>query len=160
MPDDFFARTEQLMQMVGEDELVGEFRVDRVYAVVQHERGWRNYLGAYGPKSIEVYHQGGGSKFVEAPLKENYVMYFERMANGLLKGAVREEMESAMEDMHDELQVRAPERDGELKKSGNYTVTDDGNVFARREPEAPYEDEKQGNPPGGVIGLLQKAGKL
>lgn len=157
MPDDFFARTQQLAEMVGDDELEGEFRVDRIYAVNIHEGGWQNFLGFMGPKRIRAYPHG--SKFVEGPLKERYVMYFQEMADGVLRGTVREDMEGAMEDMDDQLQVRAPERDGDLKKSGNYTVTDDGEIYARREPEAPYEDEERGNPPGFVIGLLERAGR-
>jgi hypothetical protein len=159
---DFFERTEVLAEMVGDGMLSGEFQVEKVYAAVQHEKGWRNYLGFMGTKDIEVYHRGGGPKFVEEPLKENYARYYQDLADGVLSGTVREKMVDAMEDQDRELQVRAPERDGELKRAGAYTVRDgdSGAVFARKEPETPYEVEDPGNPPGFVIGYLKRAGKL
>lgn len=157
---DFFERTEALAEMVGDDDLRGEFRVEKVYAAVQHERGWENYLGVYGPKKIKMYHNGGGAKFVEAPLKERYELFFQRLADGTLRGTIRDDMKDAMKDLDDELQVRAPERDGELKRAGSYTVTDDDRIHAYKAPGTTYEDENPGNPPGGVIGLLKKAGKL
>jgi hypothetical protein len=158
--NDFFERTSLLKDMVGDGRLTGEFAVNKVYAAVQHEKGWRNYLGAYGPKDIEVYHRGGGPKFVETPLKENYPLYYKHLANGVLEGKVREHMQDAVEDLDAELQVHAPERDGELKRAGTYTVRDDGAIFAHKPPETPYEVEDPGNPPGFVIGLLKRAGKL
>lgn len=157
---DFFERTALLADMVGDDELAGEFRVEKVYAAVQHERGWENYLGFYGPKPIKMYHNGGGAKFVEQPLKERYEMYFQRLADGTLRGTIRDDMKDNLEDLDDQLQVRAPERDGELKRAGSYTVTDEGRQYAYKAPQTTYEDENPGNPPGGVIGLLKKAGKL
>ena len=157
---DFFEKTEELAQMVGDGRLEGEFAVNKVYAAVQHEKGWRNYLGFMGPKDIEHYHRGGGPKFVENPLKENYPVYYQDLADGVLSGRVREKMEDAMQDLDRELQERAPERDGELKRAGTYTVRDGAAIFAHKAPETPYEVEDPGNPPGFVLGYLRRAGRL
>ena len=161
MPDNsFFARTEQLEQIVGDGDLTGTFAVEKVYAAVQHEKGWLNYLGFMGPRDINVYHRGGGPKFVEAPLKENYPTYYQNLADGVLDGTLEGRMVQNVEDLDDELQVRAPERDGELKRAGSYIVRDDGTIVARKEPQTPYHVVNPGNPPGFVIGYLKRAGRL
>jgi len=161
MPEStFFGRTELLADMVGDGVLSGTFEVRKVYAAVQHEKGWRNYLGFMGPKDIEVYHRGGGPKFVENALKERYPDFFQNLADGVLDGTLAGRMQENMEAMDGELQVRAPERDGELKRAGAWAVEDDGRPVAGKGPETPYEVEDPGNPPGFVLGYLKRAGRL
>lgn len=138
---DFFERTGALAEMVGDGNLVGHFSVNRIYAVNMHEQGWRNFMGRYGPKEIKRYHQGGGPKFVEGPLKANYPAYYQNLADAALKGKLLEAMKENVEDQDDQLQVAAPEREGDLKRSGAWRVLDDGKLVFSKESAVPYEDE-------------------
>jgi hypothetical protein len=96
-------------------------------------------MGDQGYKKIRRY-RDGGPRFVEDPLKERYMLHYEEMARVVLSGGVREAMEGWGKDMDDQLGVRAPIEFGALRKSGSYTVTDDGDPIAYKAPEAPpYE---------------------
>lgn len=141
MANDFFARTEELAEMVGDGDLIGHFRVEREYAAVQHEQGWRNFMGRYGAKEIKVYHRGGGPKFVEGPLKENYPEFYQDLADAVLEGRLIQAMITNMEEMDAELRVRAPVEDGDLRRAGSIAVTDDGDLVFYKAPEVPYSDE-------------------
>lgn len=58
------------------------------YIIVQHEGGWRNFMGRYGPKAIENYTTPGtGAKFLERPFLENKPRY---------KKAIREAIRRAL----------------------------------------------------------------
>lgn len=138
---DFFERTETLAQMVGDGDLVGHFSVNKIYAVNQHEQGWLNFMGRYGPKKIRRYHNGGGPKFVEAPLLANFEGYYENLGDAVLKGTLPEAMRENLEDQDDNLQWAAPEDSGDLKDSGAYSVIDDGSVVFSKLSSVPYERE-------------------
>ena len=56
------------------------------YIIVQHERGWRNFMGRYGPKDIEEYHRGGGEKFLERPWLENKARYKRGLRDAVRRG--------------------------------------------------------------------------
>lgn len=137
---DFFERTGLLADMVGDGDLSGSFSVHGGPRTVPlHEGFWRNYRGTEGFKRIRNYNQGG-PKFVEGPLKERFELHYGDMAKVVLEGGVREAMERSMEDMDDQLEVRAPIEFGALRKSGSHTVVDNGNVYSHKPPEAPpYE---------------------
>jgi hypothetical protein len=136
---DFFARTKLLEEMVGDGILKGEFAANKVYAVNQHEKGWRNFLGYMGPKDIERYHRGGGPKFVETPLKERFALWYQEMADEVLEGGLEGAMESAMQDLDSELKRRAPIDSGDLRNSGTYTVYDGERVAAHKPSQVPYK---------------------
>jgi hypothetical protein len=136
---DFFARTEMLAKQVGNGTLKGEFAANREYAVNQHERGWVNYMGKHGPKEILQYHNGGGQKFVESVWKEKWPSWMQNIASDVLdRGAVLA-VRDAMEDFDEGLKTRAPLEDGDLRRSGTYTVMDDGTEVAHKESETDYE---------------------
>ena len=140
MPDNsFFARTDQLVEMVGDGVLKGEFAANKVYAVNMHEKGWRNFLGYLGPKEIERYHRGGGPKFVENVIKERFPEFYQRLALATLNGELEEKMESIMQDFDAELKRRAPVDSGDLRDSGTYTVYDGERVAAYKPSSVPYE---------------------
>jgi hypothetical protein len=136
---DFFARTEMLAKRVGNGTLKGEFAANREYAAVQHERGWLNYMGTGQPKEIRQYHQGGGPKFVESVWKEKWPSWMQNIASDVLDRGAVPAVREAMEDFDLGLAHRAPLEDGELIRSGTYTVTDDGTVVAHKESEADYK---------------------
>lgn len=118
----FFQGVEELKEMVGDGVLKGTLTVDTPYAFNQHERHWINYMGRYGYKRINQYHGGGGEGFVEEPLMENYPRYYQNLADAVLEGTLREAMADNVEDMNDQLKTYAPEKSGNLKKSGDEDV--------------------------------------
>ena len=57
------------------------------YLLVQHEGGWLNYRGEYGPKRIENYTTPGtGPKFLESPFAENKDNYKRRLRAAAKRG--------------------------------------------------------------------------
>ena len=124
----FFERIEELQERVGEGDLVGKLEVDTPYAFNQHEKYWVNFMGRYGFNTINRYHNGGGEKFVEQPLMENYPGYLQHLAGEVLEGDVAEAMADNARDMNDELRRSAPEKTGRLKGSGTTSVTDNGSL--------------------------------
>lgn len=139
---DFFTRTEELERMVGNGNLRGEFAANRVYAVNQHEKGWLNFMGRYGPKAIKNQRQGG-PKFVENAAKEMWPDWMDDFADAALKGILTEAMEGAMRDYDDYLKENAPiaqEDGGALRNSGTYTVYDNEVPVRRKESAVPYKD--------------------
>lgn len=137
----FSARTRQLGEQVGEGDLTGSVTVDQPYAVNQHEMGWLNFMGRYGPKPIRRYHRGGGAKFLEAPLMEKGpTEYMQRLANRALDpGGLVEAMVENMEDLCDEVHERAPRDRDVLRDSASPKVTDGGTVAYERPPRAARE---------------------
>jgi hypothetical protein len=122
----FFERIEELREMVGDGDLTGTLTADTPYAYNQHEKHWLNFMGRYGYKPILEYHNGGGEKFIEAPLMENYPRYFQNLADAVLDGSLIGAMHENVEDMNRELQQNAPVKTGRLRNSGSTSVTDGG----------------------------------
>jgi hypothetical protein len=137
---DFFARTKQLEEMVGKGTLKGEFAANRIYAAVQHERGWKNFMGTGTPKEIRQYHQGGGQKFVESVVAEKWQGWMMDIAAETLHRGPQSAVIDAMHDLDEGLKQRAPLEDGDLRNSGTYTVKDNGRVIADKPSEVPYRD--------------------
>lgn len=118
-------RLEELERRVGEDVLQGQFIVNQPYAAYQHVHE-------------ELRHpRGGGPHFVTAPLLENHRDYLQHVADGVLDGDAVQHMADAMEDMSDELLVRAPVLHTPLRNSGHPVVRDNGVVMYDRPPIAP-----------------------
>ena len=147
MPDDFFARTEALMETVGDGLLVGNTEVNQPYAYSQHEGRFANFVGRYGPHAIRSHPMGGGpppSKFLGAAVEERGEEFVARLADAVLDGNLTPEMISIQEDLCSEVYDRAPEFSGRLKDSGAPTVTDDGAPVYSRPPN---EERKEGGKP-------------
>lgn len=136
----FGERTRLLEEMVGDGDLVGSFSVHGGPRTVPlHEGYFVNHMGTNGFVRIRNYNQGG-PRFVEGPLKEGFERYYQDIADGILDGSIRERMRDSMSDMNGQLKVRAPIEYGALRKSGSYTVVDDGDVYHHHPPEAePYD---------------------
>jgi len=59
----------------------------RDYLLVQHEGGWENFMGQYGPKEIENYTTPGTSdKFLERPWLENKPRYKQAVKEATKRG--------------------------------------------------------------------------
>lgn len=57
------------------------------YLLVQHEGGWENFMGEYGPKRIEHYTTAGsGSKFLENPWTESLPANKRRVRDAVRRG--------------------------------------------------------------------------
>jgi hypothetical protein len=57
------------------------------YLLVQHEGGWENFMGEYGPKRIENYTTPGtGPKFLENPWTQNKAQYKRRSQQAARRG--------------------------------------------------------------------------
>ena len=138
---DFFKRTSELKKIVGQGALKGEFAADRIYAVNQHEANWLSYMGTGKFKEIRNQHQGH-PKFVEGAWKQMWHDWMDDFADAALEGRLNSSMERAMKDFDDYLKERAPVRDGDLRRSGTYTVYDQGVPVAHKESETTYD--KQG----------------
>ena len=146
MTDDFFARTEALMESVGEGPLVGKTEVNQPYAYNQHEGRFANFVGRYGPHTIQHHPMGGPppSKFLGNAVEERGEEFVRRLADSVLDGDLIPEMVSIQEDLCSDVYDRAPEFSGRLKDSGAPTVTDNGApVYAR----PPNEERKEGGEP-------------
>lgn len=147
MADDFFARTEALMESVGDGLLVGRTEVNQPYAWNQHEGRFVDLAGRYGPHAIRRHPMGGGpppSRFLGNAVEERREEFVRRLADSVLDGGLIPEMVSIQEDLCLQVHDRAPEFSGRLKDSGAPSVHDAGApVYAR----PPKEERKEGGEP-------------
>lgn len=94
----------------GDGLLRGSVTIDQIYAHFQHER-------------LDLHHpRGGGPKYLERPLMENYPRYLERLARGVTGGGVEHEMARCMEDLSDAAELASPWEFGDLMHSGHPEV--------------------------------------
>ena len=104
----------ELLEQVGSGRLSGVVRVDQVYAKYHHER-------------LDLRHpRGGGPKYLERPLFENYQDYLARVARALLDGNPEREMVECMEALNTSMSARAPIEFNNLRRSGNPRVFSQG----------------------------------
>lgn len=104
----------ELLEQVGSGKLSGVDRVDQVYAKYHHER-------------LDLRHpRGGGPKYLERPLFENYQDYLARVARALLDGNPEREMAECMEALNTSMSARAPIEFNNLRRSGNPRVFSQG----------------------------------
>lgn len=104
----------ELLEQVGSGRLSGVVRVDQVYAKYHHER-------------LDLRHpRGGGPKYLERPLFENYQDYLARVARALLDGNPEREMAECMEALNTAMSARAPIEFNNLRRSGNPRVFSQG----------------------------------
>ncbi len=128
MASTFFARAAELAENIGEGSLrgrvsFGEDSPSGAYAWNQHEQRWINFLGRLGPKPILVYHNGGGSKFLERPLFANAPGYMQRLADRALEpGGLHGAMERCMDELAVQSASEAPIESGDLRASAKPSV--------------------------------------
>lgn len=128
----FAEGTRLLEEMVGDGVLEGRTVSDLPYSAVQHEGGWKNFMGKYGPKKIQNHPRGGGSHFLSAPIQENWKHYYDSLADGVLKGELTARMIKVQNDLVGEIAHRAPVEDGTLRASGQPFVFDNGMLVYHR----------------------------
>ena len=114
-----------LERMDGSGVLAGEYRVDQRYAAYQH-----NTEGLRHPR-------GGGPRFVTIPLEARHREWYRGLAAGLLDGSLAPRMAQAMDDLDGQVRLMAPLDENDLRRSGAYTVTDDGAAVIQRGPDVP-----------------------
>lgn len=132
MAGSFSRRVEVLADMVGDGDLVGTFAVNGGPRTVPlHEAVWRT--GPNAGVRIRNYNEGG-PKFVEGPLKERHRAHLRAIAETALKTGPQEGMVGFVRDMNEQLGVRAPIEEGDLRQSGNEFVTDGGELI-HHEPQ-------------------------
>lgn len=56
------------------------------YIIPQHEGGWQNFMGRYGPVRIQNHPHGGESKFLENPWLENKRQYKDALRDAVTRG--------------------------------------------------------------------------
>jgi len=94
----------------GDGLLRGSVTIDQIYAHFQHER-------------LDLHHpRGGGPKFLERPLMDNYRRYLEMVASDYLGEGADHGMARAMEDLSDAAELAAPWEFGDLMHSGHPEV--------------------------------------
>lgn len=110
----------KVRDQVGYGKLVGRLIVDQVYAKYHHER-------------MDLKHpRGGGPKYLEGPLFENYQAYLEQIARSLLDGSPERTMGDCMEALNTRMSQRAPIEFNNLRRSGNPRVYSNGRMVYNR----------------------------
>lgn len=118
-------RLDQLARNVGDGALVGQYTVNQRYAAYQHVHQNLNHP------------RGGGPNYVSDPLESRHDEWFRGIARGLLDGSAPARMAEAMDDLDAQVRVRAPLDENDLRRSGAYTVTDNGAVVVQRSADVP-----------------------
>jgi hypothetical protein len=122
----FFARIAHLREQVGHGEITGRLVVDQVYAHYQHE-------------GTELRHpRGGQSHFLRDPMFETVDRHMEETARRTITpegSELRGAMEDWTEALSTDVETHAPREFGDLERSGQPIVTDDGVEVYHREPK-------------------------
>lgn len=125
------SRVDQLERNVGRGALVGRYAVDQRYAADQHVQ--QNYR----------HPRGGGPNYVSIPLQARHREWYRGIAAGLLDGSAPARMADAMDDLDGQVRVLAPLDENDLRRSGQYAVTDAGAVVIQQAPEVPRLTDEQ-----------------
>lgn len=125
MPGTWRQRLEVLERNVGRGALIGGYTVDQRYAAYQHVHEGLNHP------------RGGGPRYVSIPLEARHREWYRGIASGLLDGSAPARMAEAMDDLDGQVRVLAPVDENDLRRSGAYTVTDDGAAVIQRAAEVP-----------------------
>lgn len=122
MAGNFSERMDELIAQTPE-HVTGTVVVDQVYAQYQHE-------------GMDLKHpRGGRAKYLGGPLIENYVSYYQRLADALLDGDTTKAMIHNMEDLSTEgVYKNAPWEFADLKASGHPIVEENGATVYDRAP--------------------------
>jgi hypothetical protein len=125
MTGTFSERIAELRHMAGDGQrLQGSVTVDQRYAHFQSEH-------------MELHHpRGGGPKFLERPLMDNYRDYLSDYARTVLHDGGQPAMKRSMEHLSDQVEITAPVEWNDLRKSGHPTVTQGGRTIYDRPPKA------------------------
>ena len=130
---DFAARIDELKELVGHGSLVGNVKVDQVYAHYQHE-------------GLDFAHpRGGQAKYLEEPLHAGSSGFWEQIAaTALVEGEGPEKgMEEAVKHLGDEVKDKAPREFDNLRRSAALTVTSDGAEVYHKPAEVPRLSEEE-----------------
>lgn len=139
---DFLARTSELAKMVGDGDLSGIFAVDGGERTVPLEvGGWQNFMGQYGPKRIENYHDGGPHA-AQNSLEATYRISLEDIAKTTLTEGPQAGIRRHVGRMREEFTQRAP------KRTGQYSQSTAGFVIDNRQPIHEEYGAHYGDDPG------------
>lgn len=122
----FFERIDRLIAEAGEGDLVGRVVVDQVYAQNQHESSWFKHP------------RGGQDHYLRDPLFDKVDQYMQHLADHLVTpngSEIKEAMSHVVEDLSDQVEIRAPREFGDLESSGHPIVYDQGAVIYDRPPK-------------------------
>jgi hypothetical protein len=137
MASTFFARTEALKERVGTGLMSFTVSADQVYAYNIEAGGWENFLGKYGPRSLEPRH-GGELHALELSLKALADHLWEDCADRLLlPDGLFEAFVSGAEELCAAYSLNAPVEWGNLRLSGHPVVEDNGATVYDRPPISP-----------------------
>lgn len=125
------ARLQALGRNVGEGDLAGTYWVDQRYAAYQHVHEWLKHP------------RGGGPNYVSIPLAARHREWFRDIARGLLDGSAAARMAGAMGDLDGQVRVLAPVDENDLRRSGQYVVTDGDAVVVQQAPDVARLSEAQ-----------------
>lgn len=143
---DFFARMDELAEMVGHGDLTGTVSVDQVYARFQHE-------------GLDLYHpRGGQALYLQQPLMSHKDRYLQSVADGVLDDGGRDAMIRAVEDLAEDggVATHAPVELGDLRASGHPSVSSDGAVVYDRPPRQHRLSEEELRAKGKARDALEK----
>ena len=132
MPDDFFERTQYLMDQVGDGDLTAGCLVDQPYAQDQHETLHYNHP------------RGGRARYLGGPLFENALPLMEKIAaNAITRDGsdLNNTFIGISETMSEWVVTEAPRLLQILRFSGEPWVKDGGNEIYRRRSAMPREPD-------------------
>jgi hypothetical protein len=118
-------RLRALAEHIGIGDLVGTTEVDQVYAHYQHEHP-------------QFKHPRGGQAFyLQEPLYESMARYFQAVADDMtdINKSLIDTVMDQMEDLVDQVEVRAPVEFSNLRRSGAPSVSDRGATVRSRPPD-------------------------
>ena len=124
MESTYKERMAELRKLTGSGKgfLEGSVTVDQVYAHYQHEH-------------LEFRHpRGGEAMYLTRPLMESYARYLQRYADTVLRDGGKDAMKDAVEDLSDQVEVRAPVEFADLRRSGHPQVKLGGDTIHDRAP--------------------------
>lgn len=135
---DFFERIDELKDLVGHGDLVGDVTVDQIYAFNQHEGYWET-----GPNAGKTLNNGGHLQYLGGPLREKTDSYCQEIADRLLDEGPVKPMIDNMKNLVTQVLIHAPVRYDNLRRSAAGTVTDEGSVAWHQPAEVPRQSAEE-----------------
>lgn len=144
---DFFSRTRELEDLVGEGTLHGELNVDGGGRTIPLEVGyWVNHMGRNGYVAIENYSGGINPHAIAGSLQATYQTAFRRIAEETLEQGPDQGMVEGVRAMRREFQNRAPVVTGSYRDSWREYVVDYGSAATLHLEDGAHYGQEPGLP--------------